>query len=301
MWPGCRRGQWMIWWPLWARSPASHALRCLASARASTRASRRSAPGRLDHIEFPYVYLDATYLNVRNSVAQPASMATVVATGITSEGNREILGCDVGDSETEGFWQQFLGSLRDRGLHGVRLVISDAHRGLGAAADRWFQGAARQRCRVHFIRNLLAVVPRSHQHMAAAVFRTIFAQPDATAVTEAWDQVADQLAVSFPKVGPLMDTARAEVLAFAAFPRAHWQKIWSTNPLERINKEIKRRSRVVGIFPNEASAIRLVGAILADLHDEWQASERRYLSEDSMSLLYPERDSLATAELTAGN
>ena len=256
---------------------------------------------RLDHIEFPYVYLDATYLNVRNSVAQPASMATVVATGITADGNREVLGCDVGDSESEGFWQQFLGSLRDRGLGGVRLVISDAHRGLGAAADRWFQGAARQRCRVHFIRNLLAVVPRSHQHMAAAVFRTIFAQPDADAVTEAWDQVADQLAASFAKIGPLMAGAKAEVLAFAAFPRAHWQKIWSTNPLERINKEIKRRSRVVGIFPNEASAIRLVGAILADLHDEWQASDRRYLSEDSMSLLYPQRDSLATAELTAGH
>ena len=256
---------------------------------------------RLDHIEFPYVYLDATYLNVRNSVAQPASMATVVATGITADGNREVLGCDVGDSESEGFSQQFLSSLRDRGLTGVRLVISDAHRGLGAAADRWFQGAARQRCRVHFIRNLLAVVPRSHQHMAAAVFRTIFAQPDAAAVTEAWDQVADQLAASFPKIGPLMASAKAEVLAFAAFPRAHWQKIWSTNPLERINKEIKRRSRVVGIFPDEASAIRLVGAILADLHDEWQATDRRYLSEDSMSLLYPERDNLTTAELTAGN
>ena len=256
---------------------------------------------RLDHIEFPYVYLDATYLNVRNSVAQPASMATVVATGITADGNREVLGCDVGDSESEGFWQQFLGSLRDRGLGGVRLVISDAHRGLGAAAGRWFQGTARQRCRVHFIRNLLAVVPRTHQHMAAAVFRTIFAQPDAAAVTEAWDQVADQLAASFPKIGPLMGGAKAEVLAFAAFPRAHWQKIWSTNPLERINKEIKRRSRVVGIFPNEASAIRLVGAILADLHDEWQATDRRYLSEDSMSLLYPERDSLTTAELTPGN
>ena len=256
---------------------------------------------RLDHIEFPYIYLDATYLNVRNSLSQPASMATVVATGITSDGNREILGCDVGDSESEAFWQQFLASLKDRGLHGVRLVISDAHRGLAAAAGRWFQGAAKQRCRVHFIRNLLAVVPRSHQHMAAAVFRTIFAQPDATAVTQAWDQVTDQLAASFPKVGPLMAGAKAEVLAFAAFPRAHWQKIWSTNPLERINKEIKRRSRVVGIFPNEASAIRLVGAILADLHDEWQASERRYLSEDSMSLLYPERDSLTTAELTAGN
>ena len=256
---------------------------------------------RLDHIEFPYIYLDATYLNVRNSVCQPASMATVVATGVTSDGNREILGCDVGDSESEAFWQQFLASLKDGGLHGVRLVISDAHRGLAAAAERHFQGAARQRCRVHFIRNLLAVVPRSHQHMAAALFRTIFAQPDADAVGGAWDQVGDQLAASFPKAGPLMDSARAEVLAFAGFPKAHWQKIWSTNPLERINKEIKRRSRVVGIFPNEASAIRLVGAILADLHDEWQASDRRYLSEDSMSLLYPQRDSLATAELTAGN
>ena len=142
-------------------------------------------------------------------------------------------------------------------------------------------------------------MPRSHQHMAAAVFRTIFAQPDATAVADAWDQVADQFAASFPKVGPLMAGAKAEVLAFAAFPRAHWQKIWSTNPLERINKEIKRRSRVVGIFPNEASAIRLVGAILADLHDEWQATDRRYLSEDSMNLLYPQRDSLT--ELTTGN
>ena len=255
---------------------------------------------RLDHIEFPYVYLDATYLNVRNSVAQPASMATLVATGVTAAGGREVLGCDVGDSESEAFWQQFLASLKDRGLRGVRLVISDAHRGLAAAAERWFQGAARQRCRVHFIRNLLAVVPRSHQHMAAALFRTIFAQPDADAVTAAWDQVRDQLAASFPKAGPLMDSARTEVLAFAGFPKAHWQKIWSTNPLERINKEIKRRSRVVGIFPNEASAIRLVGSILADLHDEWQATDRRYLSEDSMSQLYPQRDSLATAALTAG-
>ena len=192
---------------------------------------------RLDHIEFPYVYLDATYLNVRNSVAQPASMATVVATGITADGNREVLGCDVGDSESEGFWQQFLGSLRDRGLGGVRLVISDAHRGLGAAAGRWFQGTARPP-EGRLTENLLAVVPRSHQHMAAAVFRTIFAQPDAAAVTEAWDQVADQLAASFAKIGPLMAGAKAEVLAFAAFPRAHWQKIWSTNPLERINKEI---------------------------------------------------------------
>ena len=256
---------------------------------------------RLDHVGFPYVYLDATYLKVRNSVGQPASMAMVVATGVTSGGNREILGCDLGDSESEGFWAQFLGSLRDRGLTGVRLVVADAHRGLAAACDRILLGAARQRCRVHFIRNLLAVTPRSHQHMAAALFRTIFAQPDAAAVAQAWDDVAERLASSFPRAGPLMDDAKDEVLAFSGFPTAHWQKIWSTNPIERINKEIKRRSRVVGIFPNEASAIRLVGAILADLHDEWQASDRRYLSEHSMSQLRPQRDSLATAELTAGN
>ena len=256
---------------------------------------------RLDHVEFPYVYVDATYLKVRNSVSQVASMAMVVATGVTTDGNREILGCDIGDSESEGFWQHFLGSLRSRGLTGVRLVIADAHAGLAAAADRTIQGAGRQRCRVHFIRNLLALVPRTHQHMAAAVFRTIFAQPDPGAVRDAWDEVAAQLGARFPKVAALMADAKPEVLAFAAFPRAHWQKIWSTNPLERINKEIKRRSRVVGIFPNQASAIRLVGAILADLHDEWQATERRYLSEHSMATLSPERDTIATAELTPGN
>ena len=256
---------------------------------------------RLDHIEFPYVYVDATYLKVRNSVSQVVSMAMVVATGVTTDGNREILGCDIGDSESEGFWQSFLGSLRARGLTGVRLVIADAHAGLGAAADRTIQGAGRQRCRVHFIRNLLALVPRTHQHMAAAVFRTIFAQPDPEAVDAAWDEVAAQLGARFPKVAALMADAKPEVLAFAAFPRAHWQKIWSTNPLERINKEIKRRSRVVGIFPNQASAIRLVGAILADLHDEWQATERRYLSEHSMATLSPERDTIATAELTPGH
>ena len=226
-------------------------------------------------------------------------MAIVIASGVASDGNREILGCDLGDSESEAFWQQFLASLRDRGLNGVRLVISDAHRGLAAAADRTLQKAARQRCRVHFIRNLLACVPRSHQHMAAALFRTIFAQPDAASVSAAWDQVADQLCASFPKVGPLMADAKEAVLAFTAFPAAHWQKIWSTNPLERINKEIKRRSRVIGIFPNEASAIRLVGAILADLHDEWQATDRRYLSEHSMAKLQPPSDA-TTAELTAG-
>jgi putative transposase len=186
-------------------------------------------------------------------------------------------------------------------LSGVRLVISDQHAGLVAALRRTFQGASHQRCRVHFARNLLALVLKSHQDMVAAVFRTIFAQPDPATVSTTWDQVRDQLADRFPKIGPLMDDAKAEVLAFSAFPRTHWTKVWSTNPLERLNKEIKRRARVVGIFPNEASVIRLVGAVLADVYDEWQAGDRRYLSEGSMALLYPERDTQPVVELTPGD
>jgi putative transposase len=256
---------------------------------------------RLDQVEFPYVYLDATYLHVRNTAGQVASMAVVIATGITATGEREVLGLDVGDSEDEVFWRGFLRSLKSRGLSGVRLVISDQHAGLVGALRRIFQGASHQRCRVHFARNLLALVPKSHQDMVAAVFRTIFAQPDPDTVSSTWDQVRDQLADRFPKIGPLMDEAKCEVLAFSAFPRTHWTKVWSTNPLERLNKEVKRRARVVGIFPNEASVIRLVGAVLADIHDEWQAGERRYLSEGSMALLYPERDTHSVAELTPGD
>ena len=256
---------------------------------------------RLDHIEFPYVYLDATYLHVRNTTGQVTSMAVVIATGITANGDREVLGVDIGDSEDEVFWRGFLRSLRQRGLHGVRLVISDQHAGLIAALRRSFQGVAHQRCRVHFARNLLALVPKSHQDMVAAVFRTIFAQPDPDTVATTWDQVRDQLGDRFPKIAVLMDDAKAEVLAFSAFPRAHWTKVWSTNPLERLNKEVKRRARVVGIFPTEASVIRLVGAVLADVHDEWQAGDRRYLSEGSMALLYPERDNDSVAELTPGD
>ena len=180
-------------------------------------------------------------------------------------------------------------------------MISDQHPGLVKALRRCFQGAGHQRCRVHFARNLLAHVAKDKADMVAAMFRTIFAQPDKTAVAAAWDEVRDRLANTFPKIGPLMDDANTEVLAFTAFPKAHWQKIWSTNPLERINKEIKRRSRVVGIFPNSAAVIRLVGAVLADIHDEWQAGDRRYLSEASMALLYPERDTQLAAELTPGD
>jgi transposase-like protein len=258
---------------------------------------------RLDHAEFPYVFLDATYLHVRTNTSsggQVTSKAVVVATGVTADGRREILGLDVGDSEDEVFWRAFLTALKKRGVAGVRLVISDQHAGLVGALRRAFQGAAHQRCRVHFIRNLLAHVPKAQVDMVAAVFRTIFAQPDPDSMTTTWEQVRDQLAGRFPKIGPLMDDAKAEVLAFNAFPRAHWRKIWSTNPLERLNKEIKRRSRVVGIFPNEAAVIRLVGAVLADTHDEWQTDERRYLSEGSMALLYPDRDTDLIAAIHTG-
>jgi len=258
---------------------------------------------RLDHTEFPYVFLDATYLHVRSGATaggQVTSKAVVVATGVTADGRREILGLDVGDSEDEVFWRAFLTGLKKRGLAGVRLVVSDQHAGLVAALRRAFQGVAHQRCRVHFIRNLLAHVPKAQVDMVAAVFRTIFAQPDPASMATTWDQVRDQLAGRFPKIGPLMDEGKAEVLAFNAFPRAHWRKIWSTNPLERLNKEIKRRSRVVGIFPNEAAVIRLVGAVLADTHDEWQTDERRYLSEGSMALLYPDRDTGLVAAIEGG-
>jgi putative transposase len=254
----------------------------------------------LQHTRFPYVFLDATYLHVRRT-GQVTSMAVVIATGVTATGGREILGVDVGDSEDEVFWRGFLRTLRERGLSGVQLVISDQHAGLVAALGRMFQGAAHQRCRVHFARNLLALVPKSHKDMVAAVFRTAFAQPDAVAVAQAWDQVRDQLSGTFPKIGPLMDHAKTEVLAFAAFPRQHWPKIWSTNPIERINREIKRRARVVGIFPNDASVIRLVGAVLNDAHDEWQVSDRRYLSETSMALLHTTRNTEHVAAIETGD
>jgi transposase-like protein len=255
----------------------------------------------LGHTTFPYVYLDATYLHVRETArGQVVSKAVVVATGVTADGGREILGVDVGDSEDETFWRAFLTGLRDRGLGGVRLVISDQHAGLVKALGRCFAGAAHQRCRVHFARNLLAPIPKTHKDMAAAVFRTVFAQPDAAAVRAAWEEVRDQLAGAFPKVGPLMDEARTEVLAFTAYPRPHWVKIWSNNPIERLNKEIKRRARVVGIFPNDAAVIRLVGAVLADAHDEWQVTDRRYLSESSMAALNRTSDTDTTAAITSG-
>lgn len=244
----------------------------------------------LGHIEFPYVYLDATYVKARDTdLHQVVSRAVVIATGITANGDREVLGLAVGDSEDEAFWTEFLRSLRRRGLAGVRLVISDAHEGLKAAARKTFQGASWQRCRVHFARNVLARVPKGHQDVVAAALRTVFVHPDPAEMAAAWDRTADMFARQFPKVKELMDTAKVDVLAFSAFPSDHWRKIWSNNPLERLNKEIKRRTNVVQIFPNDPAIVRLVGAVLAEQHDDW-ATHRHYLSEASMAKLYTTRD-----------
>jgi putative transposase len=244
----------------------------------------------LGHVNFPYVYLDATYVNVRDdALGQVVSRAVVIATGITATGDREVLGVDIGDSEDETFWTRFLRSLRDRGLSGVRLVISDAHAGLTASIRKCFTGASWQRCRVHYARNLLAKVPKAHVEFVAAAFRSIFALGSKTEIEARWDEVTDTLAERFPKAAESMRDARTDVLAFSTFPRAHWRKIWSNNPLERLNKEVKRRSNVVGIFPNDSAALRLIGAVLADQHDEW-AIARRYLSEGSMARLNEPRD-----------
>jgi len=257
----------------------------------------------LGHVAFPYVYLDATYVHVRDdALGQVVSRAVVVATGITACGDREILGVDIGDSEDETFWTGFLRSLRARGLGGVRLVISDAHAGLRAAIRRVLSGASWQRCRVHYARNLLALVPKAHQEMVSAAFRSIFALAEPDELRARYDEVIDTVQPRLPKAAESLRDARRDVLAFTSFPREHWRKIWSNNPLERLNKEIKRRSNVVGIFPNDAAAIRLIGAVLADQHDEW-AVARRYLSESSMATLIAacQTDDAQPVELTPGD
>jgi putative transposase len=244
----------------------------------------------LDEIAFPYVFLDATYCKARIN-KRVVSQAVVIATGVSADGRREVLGCAVGDSETEAFWTEFLRSLRDRGLAagpgGVQLVISDSHRGLTNAISTVLQGAAWQRCRVHFMRNALAKVNKGHAEMVAATIRTIFAQPTPDTVRDHVDEVANTLAGRFPGVAELLLAAKADLTAFADFPHAHWRKIWSTNPIERLNREVKRRTDVVGIFPNTDALLRLSACVLIEAHDEWQDSDRRYLSEESMALLNP--------------
>ncbi|WP_042410520.1 IS256 family transposase [Streptacidiphilus carbonis] len=240
----------------------------------------------LDHTRFPYIYLDATYCKARVN-HQIASRAVVVATGITEDGGREVLGVMVGDSETEVFWAEFLRSLRERGLAGVRLVLSDNHCGLVKAIRKVMLGAAWQRCRVHFLRNVFAVIPKESAEMVAATIRTVFAQPTQDAVRTQLDTVADLLGQQFPKVKQMLLDAKDDLTAFAAFPERHWKKIQSTNPLERINREIKRRVDVVQVFPNDDALLRLVTAVLFELHDEWIAFPRRYLPEGSMEQIYP--------------
>ena len=236
----------------------------------------------LDHTEFVYVFCDATYVKgrVRGRVV---SRAVVICTGVTANGDREVLGIEVGDSEDGAFWTAFLQGLRARGLSGVRLVISDHHLGLKSAIASVFIGAAWQRCRVHFMRNILAKVPKASAEMVAAAIRTIFAQPDAPHVHSQLDEVLRMLSGQFPVVAGMLADAAEDLLAFATFPQAHWRKIWSTNPLERLNGEIKRRTNVVGIFPNDPAITRLVTAVVVEFHDEWAVAERRYLSEESMA------------------
>jgi putative transposase len=237
----------------------------------------------LDHARFPYVYLDATYLHGRlGRNMQVVSRAVVVAIGINALGYREVLGIAVGDSEAEGFWRQFLGSLKERGLTGTRLVISDAHLGLTAAIRRMFQGSSWQRCRVHFLRNLLSHVPKVGQDMVAAM-KAVFVIQAPDQVRAHWQQVTEMLRKQFPGAVPVMEAARDDVLAFLHFPQEHWRKIWSTNPLERLNKEIKRRTNVVGIFPNDPAIVRLVGSQLLEQQEEWQLERRRFFSEATMA------------------
>src|SRR3954465_8436154 len=238
----------------------------------------------LAEVAYRYVFVDATYCKARVN-RRVVSQAVVIATGVTADGRREVLGFDVGDSEDGAFWTAFLRGLKARGLGGVQLVISDAHTGLKAAIGSVFIGAAWQRCRVHFMRNVLAAVPKGNQEMVAAAIRTIFAQPDAEHVTEQFEVIAGMLGKQLPKVEQMLREAREDLLAFTGFPVSHWKKIWSTNPLERLNKEVKRRTDVVGVFPNPEALLPLAGAVLVEAHDEWQVSDRRYLSEGSMALL----------------
>jgi putative transposase len=238
--------------------------------------------GRPIEGEWPYLWVDATYVKAREA-GRIVSTAVILAVGVNSDGRREVLGIATGASEAEPFWKAFLRSLADRGLRGVKLVIADDHKGLRAAATKVFH-ASHQRCRVHWMRNALAHVPPAQRPAVVAMLKTIFAQDTAEAARTQWDQVAGALRERFPKLAELMEGARDEVLVYMAFPREHWAQISSTNPLERLNGEVKRRADVVGIFPNDCAVIRLVGALMLEQNDEWAVS-RRYMSLESLAML----------------
>ena len=243
---------------------------------------------------YPYLWLDALTQKVRED-GRIVNVSVVVATAVNGEGKREIIGMDVGTSEDGAFWLAFLRSLSARGLSGVELVVSDAHQGLRGAIAAVFGGASWQRCRTHFMTNLLTRVPRRAQPWVATMVRTIYQQPSPDEVHAQLDRVTDQLQNRFPQVASLLDEAGPDVLAFSNFPLAHWKKIWSNNPQERLNKEIRRRTDVVGIFPNRPAVRRLVGAVLAEQHDEW-AVGRRYITPVALTF----NEALPEADLAEG-
>ena len=244
---------------------------------------------RLDHTWFPYLFVDATYLDVRVG-HRVVCRALVVATGVSAEGRREILGMALGDAETVDFWTSFLRSLRERGLKvpspedptGVVLVTSDAHAGIRAAVRAILPGASWQRCRVHFARNITSRLGSARSKPAGALVSTIFAQTSQEAVAAQYQHVIDALRDAFPEIAQMLKDAEPDLTAFAAFPREHWTKIWSNNPIERLNREIKRRADVVQVFPDSESVTRLIGSVLLEQHEEWQYGERRYLSQTSL-------------------
>lgn len=231
--------------------------------------------------DWPYLWIDATYVKVRQN-GRIVSVAVIIAVGVNSDGRREVLGMDIGASEAEPFWTAFLRKLARRGLRGVKLVISDAHEGIKAAVSKLLC-ASWQRCRVHFMRNALAHAGKSGRRVVSAFIGTAFAQDTPEAASQQWRSVADQMRPKLPKLATLMDDAEPDVLAYMTFPKEHRAKLHSTNPIERLNGEIKRRTEVVGIFPNEAAITRLIGAILMEQSDEWAVQRGRYMSLETMA------------------
>jgi len=233
--------------------------------------------------DWPYLWIDATYVKVRQN-GRIVSVAAIIAVAVNTDGRREVLGMDIGPSEAETFWTAFLRKLARRGLRGVKLVVSDAHEGIKAAVSKVFN-ATWQRCRVHFMRNALAYAGKSGKRVVSAFIATAFAQDNADAASQQWRKVADQLRSKLPKLAALMDEAETDVLAYMTFPAAHRTKLHSTNPIERLNGEIKRRTEVVGIFPNEDAITRLVGAILLEQNDEWAVQRSRYMTLETIAPL----------------
>jgi putative transposase len=232
--------------------------------------------------DWPYLWIDATYVKSREA-GRVVSVATIIAVGVNANGQREVLGMKVGPSEAEPFWTEFLRSLTRRGLRGVKLAISDNHEGIKAAVSKVFK-ASWQRCRVHFMRNALAHAGKAQRRMVSAAIGTVFVQDSAEAAKVQWRSVADQMRAKLPRLSALMDEAEQDVLAFMGFPKAHWPQLHSTNPLERLNAEVKRRTNVVGIFPNDAAIVRLVGAMMLEQNDEWSLN-RRYMQLEGLQAL----------------